>query len=101
MRHFIHQIIRTGTGTVTVTVTVTEPTPRVADANDAAVQRIHQDIFDILGQALTIREVDAGSCNGCEPEISALMKKRIGSSGVYHSGKSLFGTIRNSEPSDD
>ena len=30
------------------------------------------DILDILGQALTIREVDAGSCNGCELEIHAL-----------------------------
>ena len=27
---------------------------------------------DILGQALTIRQVDAGSCNGCELEIHAV-----------------------------
>jgi Ni,Fe-hydrogenase III small subunit len=64
MWHIIHQIIRTGI--------VTEPAPRVADADGAAIERIHQDILDILGQALTIREVDAGSCNGCELEINAL-----------------------------
>lgn len=29
-------------------------------------------IFGILGRALTIRQVDAGSCNGCELEIHAL-----------------------------
>ncbi|MCC7199241.1 MAG: NADH-quinone oxidoreductase subunit B family protein, partial [Gammaproteobacteria bacterium] len=32
----------------------------------------HKDILDILGQALAIRQVDAGSCNGCELEIHAL-----------------------------
>lgn len=31
-------------------------------------QRIHQ----VLGRSLAIREVDAGSCNGCEVEITAL-----------------------------
>ena len=31
-----------------------------------------RDALDILGQALTIRMVDAGSCNGCELEINAL-----------------------------
>jgi Ni,Fe-hydrogenase III small subunit len=35
-------------------------------------ERIHADILAILGRALTIREVDAGSCNGCELEIHAL-----------------------------
>jgi Ni,Fe-hydrogenase III small subunit len=51
---------------------VTEPAPQVTDADSTAVQRIHQDILDIIGQALTIRQVDAGSCNGCELEIHAL-----------------------------
>lgn len=68
MWHILKQIVRTGI--------VTEPTPQPADlniaVNAAIVQRIHQDILDILGQALTIRQVDAGSCNGCELEISAL-----------------------------
>jgi Ni,Fe-hydrogenase III small subunit len=31
-------------------------------------ERIHQ----VLGRSLAIREVDAGSCNGCEVEITAL-----------------------------
>jgi Ni,Fe-hydrogenase III small subunit len=68
MWHILKQIVRTGI--------VTEPTPQAADLDasvDAAiVQRIHQDILDILGQALAIRQVDAGSCNGCELEIHAL-----------------------------
>ena len=33
---------------------------------------IHDEILAILGQALAIRQVDAGSCNGCELEIHAL-----------------------------
>ena len=66
MWHLLQQIVRTGI--------VTEPPPQpTSNAGDgAAVQRIHQDILDILGQALTIRQVDAGSCNGCELEIQAL-----------------------------
>jgi Ni,Fe-hydrogenase III small subunit len=64
MWHVIHQIVRIGI--------VTEPAPQVADADGAAIERIHEDILEILGQALTIREVDAGSCNGCELEINAL-----------------------------
>ena len=64
MWHVLKQIVRTGI--------VTEPAPRVNAADNAAVQRIHQDILDILGQALAIRQVDAGSCNGCELEIHAL-----------------------------
>jgi Ni,Fe-hydrogenase III small subunit len=35
---------------------------------DALRSRIHQ----ALGRSLAIREVDAGSCNGCEVEITAL-----------------------------
>jgi len=64
MWHVLKKIIRTGV--------VSEPAPATREADHAAVQRIHQDILDILGQALTIREVDAGSCNGCELEIHAL-----------------------------
>ena len=67
MWHVIKQVLRTGI--------VTEPAPTLPaadDADGAAVQRIHQDILDILGQALAIRQVDAGSCNGCELEIHAL-----------------------------
>jgi Ni,Fe-hydrogenase III small subunit len=52
----------------------TEDAPFAAAGDDspAAVQRIHQEILSILGQALAIRVVDAGSCNGCELEINAL-----------------------------
>src|SRR3990167_10731471 len=61
MWHILKQIARTGI--------VTEPAPRT---EGEGVERIHRDILDILGQALTIRLVDAGSCNGCELEINAL-----------------------------
>jgi len=50
----------------------TEPAPQAADALRVEAERIQHEILDILGQALTIREVDAGSCNGCELEIHAL-----------------------------
>ncbi|MCX6430412.1 MAG: formate hydrogenlyase [Actinobacteria bacterium] len=35
-------------------------------------ERINDEILKLLGRALTIREVDAGSCNGCELELNAL-----------------------------
>ena len=50
----------------------TEAAPFATGEDAAAVARIQQDILDILGQALAIRQVDAGSCNGCELEIHAL-----------------------------
>ncbi len=34
--------------------------------------RLEREIHRVLGRSLAIREVDAGSCNGCELEISAL-----------------------------
>src|SRR5690349_19912089 len=34
--------------------------------------QVQRDTLAILGRALAIREVDAGSCNGCELEINAL-----------------------------
>jgi Ni,Fe-hydrogenase III small subunit len=64
MWHILKQIARTGI--------VTEPTPGTEGSTAAVVERIHRDLLDILGQALTIRQVDAGSCNGCELEIHAL-----------------------------
>ncbi len=67
MWHVLRQIVRTGI--------VTEPLPDAApEAADAAAVagRIQADMLDILGQALAIRQVDAGSCNGCELEIQAL-----------------------------
>jgi Ni,Fe-hydrogenase III small subunit len=60
----LKQIARTGI--------VTEAAPDTDDGLRLEANRIHADILDILGQALTIREIDAGSCNGCELEIHAL-----------------------------
>lgn len=50
----------------------TESAPDIGEAAQQEASRIQQELLDILGQALTIREVDAGSCNGCELEIHAL-----------------------------
>lgn len=50
-----------------------EAPPFAAEASEtAAIGRIRQEILDILGQALAIRLVDAGSCNACEMEANAL-----------------------------
>lgn len=47
----------------------TVPAGSVPDGIDRQVrERIHQ----VLGRSLAIRQVDAGSCNGCELEITAL-----------------------------
>ena len=60
----IRQILRTGI--------VTEP-PTAADPALAAIQqRLSEEMRRLLGRALVIRHVDAGSCNGCELEIHAL-----------------------------
>lgn len=59
----IAQMIRTGILTEKI-----EPQP-VADGGSKELQ---QKIWKILGRALCIRHVDAGSCNGCELEIQAL-----------------------------
>ena len=64
MYQILKQIVRTGI--------ISEPAPQDGVALQIAAQRIQNEILDILGQALTIRQVDAGSCNGCELEIHAL-----------------------------
>jgi Ni,Fe-hydrogenase III small subunit len=51
---------------------VTEPLPEPDERLRREAARIQQEILAILGRALAIREVDAGSCNGCELEIHAL-----------------------------
>jgi Ni,Fe-hydrogenase III small subunit/ferredoxin len=44
-----------------------------ADKNvERLEQKVSERIAHVLGRSLAIREVDAGSCNGCELEISAL-----------------------------
>ena len=39
---------------------------------EAAEDRVRKRIQEVLGRSLAIREVDAGSCNGCEIEVHAL-----------------------------
>jgi Ni,Fe-hydrogenase III small subunit len=61
--HILKQIARTGIRT--------EPAPPPAE-DGAVVARLQESIVRTLGRALTIRQVDSGSCNGCELEIHAL-----------------------------
>ncbi|MEO9137050.1 MAG: NADH-quinone oxidoreductase subunit B family protein [Casimicrobiaceae bacterium] len=63
MYQTLRQIIRIGIKT--------EPPPAPAMEN-VVVQRLREDILRTLGRALTIRHVDAGSCNACELEAQAL-----------------------------
>jgi len=62
MLHVLRQIARTGI--------CSENPPSVAFPQEA--QRLHAAILRRLGRALTIRHVDAGSCNACELEIHAM-----------------------------
>jgi Ni,Fe-hydrogenase III small subunit len=63
MLHILRQIARTGI--------CTEPPPAPADET-VVVARLQHEVLRTLGRALAIRQVDAGSCNGCELEIHAL-----------------------------
>jgi Ni,Fe-hydrogenase III small subunit len=63
MYQTLRQIIRVGIKS--------EPTPAPA-TEDVVVARLQADILSTLGRALTIRHVDAGSCNACELEAHAL-----------------------------
>ena len=51
---------------------LTEPPPEAELAWRTNAQWIQSEMLRIMGRALTIRHVDAGSCNGCELEIHAL-----------------------------
>ena len=64
MYQILRQIARVGIKT--------DATPKPADLGVVAA-RLQQDILRTLGRALTIRHVDAGSCNACELEAHALM----------------------------
>lgn len=57
----LSRMIRTGI--------LTEPSP---SASSATVDETQSELLRIIGRALCIRHVDAGSCNGCELEIHAL-----------------------------
>ena len=63
MLHILRQIAKTGI--------LTERPPAPAD-EQVVIARLQKDVLRTLGRALTIRQVDAGSCNGCELEIHAL-----------------------------
>jgi Ni,Fe-hydrogenase III small subunit len=59
----LRQIARTGI--------VSEPPPS-SDDDLRIAEALQSSILQVLGRALCIRAVDAGSCNGCELEIHAL-----------------------------
>lgn len=63
MYQIIKQILKTGI--------VTEPPPQADETLRVARQQLEATVLRALGRALTIRHVDAGSCNGCELEIHA------------------------------
>lgn len=58
------KIVRTGI--------VTEQAPAPEPQWRARAAQIQEEVLRLLGRALVIRQVDAGSCNGCELEIHAL-----------------------------
>jgi len=64
MINTISRMIRTGILTEPVPTASANPHPATADLQSA--------LWAILGRALCIRHVDAGSCNACELEIHAL-----------------------------
>jgi Ni,Fe-hydrogenase III small subunit len=64
MYQILKQIFKTGIKT--------ETPPHADEAMRVDTQRLQQAILDTFGGALAIRQVDAGSCNGCELEIHAV-----------------------------
>jgi Ni,Fe-hydrogenase III small subunit len=64
MASLLGMILRTGL--------VTEPIDTGCVAASEVSRAIEDKTKKLLGRSLAIREVDAGSCNGCEIEITAL-----------------------------
>ena len=64
MQKILFKIARTGI--------ISEPPPRVDESLRQISGRLNDEVLKLLGRALAIRHVDAGSCNGCELEIHAL-----------------------------
>jgi Ni,Fe-hydrogenase III small subunit len=64
----MHKILRY----IAKTGIVTQEPPAPDTALRTGVERLSKEILQLLGRALAIRHVDAGSCNGCELEIHAL-----------------------------
>ena len=64
MIRILSKIVRTGL--------VSETAPGADEQLRARAPQVQAEILALLGRALAIRQVDAGSCNGCELEIHAL-----------------------------
>jgi Ni,Fe-hydrogenase III small subunit len=65
MIRILRQIFRTGV--------VTEPLPdQVTREVEAAGLQLEAAVRELFRRSITIRQVDAGSCNGCELEIHAI-----------------------------
>jgi Ni,Fe-hydrogenase III small subunit len=60
----LFKILRTGV--------LTEPAPPPNEEWRTRAATMQAEVLKLLGRALVIRHVDAGSCNGCELEIHAL-----------------------------
>jgi Ni,Fe-hydrogenase III small subunit len=63
MYQILKKIARTGV--------LTEPAPKPDEGLRVLQQRLEDAVLHCFAGALTIRHVDAGSCNGCELEIHA------------------------------
>ena len=57
---------------IAVTGIKTEAPPQPDEALRVAADRLRAEVLEIFAGALTIRHVDAGSCNGCELEINSI-----------------------------
>jgi Ni,Fe-hydrogenase III small subunit len=64
MQKIVFKIARTGI--------VSERPPAADESLRLQAAKLNDDVLRLLGRALAIRHVDAGSCNGCELEIHAL-----------------------------
>lgn len=64
MFHILKRIVRTGI--------VSEHAPQPLEELRVRAPEIQAEVLRLLGRALAIRQIDAGSCNGCELEIHAL-----------------------------
>jgi Ni,Fe-hydrogenase III small subunit len=65
MLRILHQIFRTGVVTEPLPASVEAEVTRIGEGLESAIRRR-------FSRSLVIREVDAGSCNGCELEIIAM-----------------------------
>ncbi|HAO94276.1 MAG: hydrogenase [Deltaproteobacteria bacterium GWC2_56_8] len=65
MLRILHQIFRTG-------VVTEELVPSEAGSVELSGRRLEEEVRRRFGKSLTIRFVDAGSCNACELELQAV-----------------------------